>query len=68
VGLPHRGLERPRVLEVVDELAIGPAVHFLDEVPEDDLPLPNRQLLRVKARRAQQASAVPVLHPIAYPR
>ncbi len=39
VGRPHRGQERPRLLELASELGIRPATHFLDDVPEDDLPL-----------------------------
>jgi glycosyltransferase involved in cell wall biosynthesis len=39
VGRPHRSRERPRLLELATELGIGQAIHFLDEVPEDDLPL-----------------------------
>jgi glycosyltransferase involved in cell wall biosynthesis len=38
VGRAHFARERRRLLDLADELGIVPAVHFLDEVPEDDLP------------------------------
>ena len=39
VGPTDRGRERQRLLELATELGIGASIHFLDDVPEDDLPL-----------------------------
>src|SRR5919109_4880226 len=39
VGPTDGGRERPPLLELATELGIGASIHFLDDVPEDDLPL-----------------------------
>lgn len=39
VGRAHFETERQRLIELASELGIRAAIHFLDDVPEDDLPL-----------------------------
>lgn len=39
VGRAHFGAERQRLINLAVELNVLPAIHFLDDVPEDDLPL-----------------------------
>jgi glycosyltransferase involved in cell wall biosynthesis len=38
VGLAHLERGRRHVLEVAEQLEVGDAIHFLEDVPEDDLP------------------------------
>jgi glycosyltransferase involved in cell wall biosynthesis len=38
VGRPHFAHERCRLVELADQLGVHTAIHFLDDVPEDDLP------------------------------
>jgi glycosyltransferase involved in cell wall biosynthesis len=39
VGRAHLEVERQRLIELAVEVGVGSAIHFLDDVPEDDLPL-----------------------------
>jgi glycosyltransferase involved in cell wall biosynthesis len=39
IGRAHFGAERLRLIELATQLGVREAIHFLDDVPEDDLPL-----------------------------
>ena len=39
VGRPHFARERQRLIELATQLGVRTVIHFLEDVPEDDLPL-----------------------------